>query len=163
MVVIWPYSTPQIGGVFDWDESHSVFFPLFFERMSMVQSTIARIIISMANENKFIKISTRAIAHQEKYNQIAQVTSHNCSDGTSLILDVMNKQVVYSFMAYTVGNHKDITKENVSKELVKCKAFLHWPDRSTQFIHNPSTLPARGRGGKGPGQFTVMIVDHPDG
>jgi hypothetical protein len=30
MVVTWPYSTPQIGGVFEWDESHSIFFSLFF-------------------------------------------------------------------------------------------------------------------------------------
>jgi hypothetical protein len=162
MVFTWPYSTPQIGGVFKWDESHSVCFPLFFERMSKVRSTIARIISSMENENKFIKISPRAIAHQEKYNQIAQVAPQNCSDGTSSILDVMNKQVFDSFVAYTVGNHKDVTKKNVSKELVECKAFLHWPDRSTNFVHDP-TLPALGRGGKGPGQFTVMIVNHPDG
>jgi hypothetical protein len=162
MVVTWPYSTPQIGGVFEWDESHSVCFPLFFERMSMVRSTIPRIITSMENANNFIKISPRAIAHQEKYNQIAQVASQNCNDGTSSILDVMNKQVVYSFVAYTVGNHKDVTKKNVSKELVECKAFLHWPDRSTKFVHDPN-MPALGRGGKGPGQFTVMIVDHPDG
>jgi hypothetical protein len=116
----------------------------------------------MEKENKFIKISPRAIAHQEKYNQIAQVASQNCYDGTSLILDVMNKQVVYSFVAYTVGNHKDVTKKNVSMELVECKAFLQWPDRSTKFVHDP-TLPALGRGGKSPGQFTVMIVNHSDG
>jgi hypothetical protein len=30
MGVTWPYSTPQIGGVFDWEEvSHSVCFPHF--------------------------------------------------------------------------------------------------------------------------------------
>jgi hypothetical protein len=29
MVVTWPYSTPQIGGVFDWEEPHSVCFPHF--------------------------------------------------------------------------------------------------------------------------------------
>jgi hypothetical protein len=89
------YSTPQIGGVFDWEVlSHSVWLPHFFERMLMVRSTIARIIMSMENENKLIQISPRAIANQEKYNQIAKVTSQSCTDRTSSILDVMNKQVV---------------------------------------------------------------------
>jgi hypothetical protein len=119
--------------------------------------------MSIENENKKIKISPRAIANQEKYNQIVKVTSQSCTDRTLSILNVMNKQVVYSFMAYTVGNHKDVTKKNVPKELIKCKAFLHWPDRSTKIVYD-STLPALGRGGKGPGQFTVTtIVDHPDG
>jgi hypothetical protein len=60
---------------------------------------------------------------KKKHNQIAQVASQNCSDGTPSILGVMNKQVVYSFVAYTVGNHKDVTKENVSKELLNVRLF----------------------------------------
>jgi hypothetical protein len=117
----WPYSPPQIGGVFEWDGSYSVCFPLFFERMLMNRSTIARIIISKENENMFIKISPRAIANQEKYNQNANATSQKCPNGTTSILNVMNKQVVYSFVAYMVGNHKDVTKKNhVSRELVEC-------------------------------------------
>jgi 3-oxoacyl-[acyl-carrier-protein] synthase III len=93
--------------------------------MLMARSTIARIISSIENENKFIKISLRAIAHQEKYNQIAQVaSSQNCSDGTSSsILDVMNKQVVYSFVAHMVGNHKDVTKKIFQRNLSNVRLF----------------------------------------
>jgi hypothetical protein len=71
----------------------------------------------------------------------------------------MNKQVVYSFVGYTVSNHKDVTKTNVSKELFECKALLSWPSRS--FFATKESTPALGNGGLGLGQFTVMIVDHP--
>lgn len=86
---------------------------------------------------------------------IAQPEDHQHS-----ILRVMNQQVVYSFVAYTVGNHQDVTKTNVSKELIECKAFLHWTSKSGMADDFYFSL---GRGGLGPGQFSVMIVDHPDG
>jgi hypothetical protein len=79
--------------------------------------------------------------------------------GAVSILEVLNKQVVYSFVAYTVGNHKDVTKTGVAKELIECKAFLHWPSKS---VNGDNALLALGRGGMGPGQYTVMIVDHPE-
>jgi hypothetical protein len=31
MVKTWPYSTPQIGGVFEWNANHSSIYPHFFE------------------------------------------------------------------------------------------------------------------------------------
>jgi hypothetical protein len=40
------------------------------------------------------------------------------------VLGILNRQVIYSFVAYTVGNHQDVTKTNVPKELIECKAFL---------------------------------------
>jgi hypothetical protein len=169
MVKTWPYSTPQIGGVFEWNANLSSRFPYFFDRMSMVRSTMARVIIGMQKTNRYINISPRAIAAQERYNKQAkwQTTEKGSSEDvdvgehhSSSILYAMNKQVVYSFVGYTVGNHKDVTKTNVSKELIECKAFLSWPSRS--FIATEETTTALGRGGLGPGQFTVMIVDHPE-
>jgi hypothetical protein len=130
---------------------------------------MARVIIGMQKTNRYINISPRAIAAQERYNKQAkwQTSEKGSSDDvdvgehhSSSILYAMNKQVVYSFVGYTVGNHKDVTKTNVSKELIECKAFLSWPSRS--FIATEETTTALGRGGLGPGHFTVMIVDHPE-
>jgi hypothetical protein len=74
------------------------------------------------------------------------------------VLGILNRQVIYSFVAYTVGNHQDVTKTNVPKELIECKAFLRWLSKS---MPESSCQSALGRGGMGPGIFTVMIVDHP--
>jgi hypothetical protein len=97
------------------------------------------------------------MANQEQLNLQARYKNLE-SFGAISVLDVLNKQVVYSFVAYTVGNHKDVTKTGVSKELIECKAFLHWPARS---VNGDKSSMAMGRGGMGPGQYTVMIVDHP--
>jgi hypothetical protein len=129
---------------------------------------MARVIIGMQKTNRYINISPRAISAQERYNKQAQQqtpqkgSSEDIDVGehhSSSILHAMNQQVVYSFVGYTVGNHKDVTKTNVSKELIECKAFLSWPSRS--FTATEESTTALGRGGLGPGQFTVMIVDHP--
>jgi hypothetical protein len=156
-VKIWHYSTPQVGGQFDYDKEHSDRFPSFFDRMSMVRSTFPRIVASLQESNRFIEISPRAMANQEQLNLQARYENLK-SCGAISVLEVLNKQVVYSFVAYTVGNHKDVTKTGVSKELIECKAFLHWPARS---VNGDKFLMAKGRGGMGPGQYTVMIVDHP--
>jgi hypothetical protein len=170
MVKTWQYSTPQIGGVFQWNAKQSSSFPHFFDRMSMVRSTMARVIIGMQQTNRYINISPRAIAAQERYNQLAKkhAKTKGCSEDVVEVredrplsfLHSMNQQVVYSFVGYTVGNHKDVTKTNVSKELIECKALLSWPSRSISVTEESTT--ALGRGGLGPGQFTVMIVDHPE-
>jgi hypothetical protein len=75
------------------------------------------------------------------------------------VLGILNRQVIYSFVAYTVGNHQDVTKTNVPKELIECKAFLRWSSKS---MPESSCQSALGRGGMGRGIFTVMIVDHPE-
>jgi hypothetical protein len=76
-----------------------------------------------------------------------------------MVLHILNHQVIYSFVAYTVGNHKDVTKTNVPKELINCKAFLPWSARCMPQTSCPTAL---GRGGLGRrGKFTVMIVNHP--
>jgi hypothetical protein len=170
MVKTWQYSTPQIGGVFQWDAKLCSNFPHFFDRMSMVRSTMARVIIGMQQTNRYIHISPRAIANQERYNQEAKMQAKPKGFSEDVIavgedpplslLHSMNQQVVYSFVGYTVGNHKDVAKKNVSKEIIECKALLSWPSRSISVAEESTT--ALGRGGLGPGQFTVMIVDHPE-
>jgi hypothetical protein len=42
-------------------------------------------------------------------------------------LDILNTQVVYSLVPYTVGNHRDVTKTGCARELIECKACLVWP------------------------------------
>lgn len=74
-------------------------------------------------------------------------------------LDVLNRQVVYSFVPYTVGNHQDVTKSGCARELIECKACLRWPAKSV--VGSNMSMTALGRGGAGPGVYTVMIVDHP--
>jgi hypothetical protein len=130
---------------------------------------MARVIIGMQQTNRYINISPRAIAAQEGYNQEAkkQAQPKGCSDDVVEVgenrpwslLDAMNEQVVYSFVGYTVGNHKDVTKTNVTKELIECKVLLSWPSRSISATQESTA--ALGREGLGPGHFTVMIVDHP--
>jgi hypothetical protein len=118
---------------------------------------------------KGIRVSPRAVSVQEMYNQHAadEVQKYNCTETNHQptdkdkprMLDFLNKQVVYSFVAYTVGNHKDVTKTAAAKELIECKAYLRW---SSQSISGQPAMLALGRGGAGPGIFTVMIVDHPE-
>lgn len=72
-------------------------------------------------------------------------------------LRILNNQVVYSLVPYTVGSHQDVTKKGVAKEFIECKACLQWNTKS-----NPAKVDiALGRGGSGPVIYTVMIVDHP--
>jgi hypothetical protein len=161
MVAVFQYSTPQIGGAFKWNISHSNCFPGFFDQMSKVCSTTSRILLSMITQ-KGICVSPRAISVQEMYNRKAadEVQKYNCNEMNHpldrpkpRILDFLNKQVVYSFVAYTVGNHQDVTKTAATKELIECKACLRW---STQSISGWPAMLATWRGGAGPGIFTVI-------
>jgi hypothetical protein len=188
LVAVWGYSTPQMGGHFKFTRIHSEKFPEFFDRMSKCRSTMARVLLSL-HENEKRSISPRASVIQEKYTVNALNEEHSqkraprekirkdyVSDNSSyesssldssvdrneqqdMLLGILNRQVIYSFVAYTVGNHKDVTKTNVAKELIECKAFLQW---SSKCMPQSSCPTALGRGGLGHGKFTVMIVDHPE-
>jgi hypothetical protein len=90
-----------------------------------------------------------------------EVTSSLSEAGTKLRpLDVLKRQVVYSFVPYTVGNHQDVTKTGCERELIECKACIQWPANSV-CAGSITSMQALGRGGAGPGMYTVMIVDHP--
>jgi hypothetical protein len=67
-VQIWQYSTPQVGGQFDWEKKHSDRFPEFFDCMSMVRSTIPCIVAALQESNRYISISPRSMANQEQFN-----------------------------------------------------------------------------------------------
>jgi hypothetical protein len=189
LIAVWGYSTPQMGGHFKFTKNHSYKYPEFFDRMSKCRSTMARVLLSLHDNEKW-SISPRASSIQEQYTMDAineeslcrseqppnkcihedYVSDNSSCDSSSLdssvernekhdmVLHILNRQVIYSFVAYTVGNHKDVTKTNVPKELIECKAFLPW---SSRFMHQSSCPTALGRGGLGHGKFTVMIVDHP--
>jgi hypothetical protein len=90
-----------------------------------------------------------------------EVTSSLSEAGTKLQpLDILKRQVVYSFVPYTVGNHQDVTKTGCERELIECKACIQWPAKSV-CAGSITSMKALGRGGAGPGMYTVMIVDHP--
>jgi hypothetical protein len=91
------------------------------------------------------------------YNFNAQDEANTSTDVRPL--DILNTQVVYSLVPYTVGNHRDVTKTGCARELIECKACLVWPEKSK--LIGSAYVPALGRGGAGPGVYTVMIVDHP--
>jgi hypothetical protein len=91
------------------------------------------------------------------YNYSAQYEANTKTDVHPL--DILNTQVVYSFVPYTVGNHRDVTKTGCARELIECKACIAWPKKSK--LTGCASVPALGRGGGGPGIYTVMIVDHP--
>jgi hypothetical protein len=103
-----------------------------------------------------ISISPLAVQVQQYYNFSAQQESLSVVD--LHLLDALNTQVVYSIVPYTVGSHRDVTKTGCARELIECKAYLIWRARSKL---GSVYVPALGRGGAGPGTYTVMIVDHP--
>jgi hypothetical protein len=157
MVSVHQYSSPKIGGQMKWKPKIHDIFPEFFDTMSKVRSTTSRILISL-KAKCHINISPRAASVQEMYNEQARKTLSHGSSTTMRPIDILNQQIVYSFVAYTVGNHKDVTKSGVSRELIECKACLKWPAKS---VVGTQVMPALGRGGAGSGIYTVMIVDHP--
>jgi hypothetical protein len=165
MVATWVYSTPKQGGHVDWAKSLAETYPLFFSNMSKVRSTMSTILLSL-NSKCLISISPVAANVQALYNMEARESLYNArvnSDQdftTTMLLDILNKQVVYSMVPYTVGNHKDVTQNNCASELIECKACIQWPEKSVLMGAN-LTMPALGRGGAGPGIYTVMVVDHP--
>lgn len=156
LVAVHPYSTPKPGGHVYWDKALDEKYPGFFERMARVRSSMACILIAL-NSKANINISPIAARVQEKYNNEARFESSRFSDNTSP-LDHLKQQVVYSFVAYTVGNHKDVTQKGCARELMECKACIQWPEKS---FFGSTAMPALGRGGSGPAIYTVMIVDHP--
>jgi hypothetical protein len=91
------------------------------------------------------------------YNNSAQNEANTKTDVHPL--DILNTQVVYSFVPYTVGNHRDVTKMGCARELIECKACIALPEKSK--LTGCASVSALGRGGAGPGIYTVMIVDHP--
>jgi hypothetical protein len=157
MVAVHAYSTPKPGGQIDWRKEIDDIYPRFFDNMSKVRSTMSSILLSIESKCA-ICISPLAVKVQQLYNFSAR---EEALSGTDLrLMDALSKQVVYSIVPYTVGSHRDVTKTGCAREFIECKACLIWPSRSklgTTF----SYVPALGRGGAGPGTFTVMIVDHP--
>jgi hypothetical protein len=156
LVAVHKYSTPKPGGHVHLTKEIDEKYPMFFERMSKVRSTMASILISLRLKS-CINISPIAAHVQKQYNNAARIQASSLVHST--ILDHLKQQVVYSFVAYTVGNHKDVTKKGCAGELIECKACIQWPEKS---FFGSQAMPARGRGGAGPGIFTVMIVDHPN-
>jgi hypothetical protein len=157
-ISVSPYSTPKRGGALRYNAEISMAYPLLFDRMSKVRFTMVSILESI-NQKYGISISPVACQNQKKYNTAAECLVKNKQ--ALRVINVLNRQVVYSFVAYTVGIHKDVTKNGVAKELIECKGLIQWPSRSFQRSKNSSSI-ALGRGGAGPGVFTVMIVDHPE-
>jgi hypothetical protein len=156
MVAVHAYSTPKPGGQINWQKEIDDIYPRFFDNMSKVRLTMSSILLSIQSKCA-ISISPLAVEVQQLYNFSAQ---EEALSGTDLhLLDALNTQVVYSIVPYTVGSHRDVTKTGCARELIECKACLIWPSRSK--VGTVSYVPALGRGGAGPGTFTVMIVDHP--
>jgi hypothetical protein len=156
MVAVYSYSTPKPGGQINWEKEIDCIFPLFFDNMSKVCSTMSSILISIQFKCS-ISISPVAVQVQQMYNYSAHDEANTSRDVHPL--DILNTQVVYSLVPYTVGNHRDVTKTGCARELIECKACIAWPEKSN--LLGCSSLPALGRGGAGPGIYTVMIVDHP--
>jgi hypothetical protein len=177
MVATWAYSTPKQGGQLHWQKHLDEMYPLFFARMSKVRSTMSSILLALDRKCS-ISISPIAANIQAIYNYEARehcfTKNANLKDTRKQVpdsdseefqfrenyLEFLKKQVVYSFVAYTVGNHKDVTQNNCARELIECKACIRWPQKSVLLGANAQSG-ALGRGGAGPGKFTVMIVDHP--
>jgi hypothetical protein len=156
MVAVHPYSTPKPGGQINWEKEIDSIYPCFFDNMSKVRSTMSGILISIQSKCS-INISPLAVQIQQMYNFNAQDEANTSTDVRPL--DILNTQVVYSLVPYTVGNHRDVTKTGCARELIECKACLVWPEKSK--LIGSAYVPALGRGGAGPGVYTVMIVDHP--
>lgn len=100
------------------------------------------------------------MTNQLRYNQQAHSQSATVMEEKSYetrFTNVAMKQVVYSFVGYPVGAHKDVSQTGVEKEFIECKALIKFPFRSER---RQDSL-ALGRGGMGRGVYTFMVVDHP--
>lgn len=147
------YSPPRSGGALSYKTYMSFVVPLFFERMAVTRFICAEILQNIRDVHGII-ISPKSVFNQLRCNQSARFGAGPASkvDVNSLI-----RQVVYSFVGYTVGVHKDVSKRGVPPEFIECKALLRYPRRCK--LESPAL--ALGRGGMGRGIYTFMIVDHP--
>jgi hypothetical protein len=118
----------------------------------------------MDSQDSPVAANVQALYNMEARESLYNARVNGDQDGkvftTTMLLDILGKQVVYSMVPYTVGNHKDVTQNNCANELIECKACIQWPEKSVLVGAN-LTMPALGREGAGPGNYTVMVVDHP--
>jgi hypothetical protein len=151
-VTVFPYSPPRKGGQMEPTNTIVNLLQEFFIRMAMVRHLVPSILYCLHSMERIV-ISPVARDNQMRHILIAKQQSSSIAE----TLKHMIHQVTYSFVGYTVGSHKDVTHMDCEQEFIECKALLTHPD---ECIHLDTGV-ALGRGGRGPGVFTWMIVDHP--
>jgi hypothetical protein len=159
LVATWAYSTPKQGRHVDWAKPLAEMYPLFFSNMSEVCSVMSMILLSL-NSKCLINISPVAANVQALYNIEARESLYNFQakeqvankpndkvnpdhenpnhDFSTILLDLLS-----SMVPYRVGNHKDVTQNNCSSELIECKACIRWPEKSV--LVGANLMPALGR------------------
>jgi hypothetical protein len=146
------HSPPRKGGQLSPKMEMINLLPEFFLRMAMVRQLVPSVLYSLHIVH-CLTISPIARDNQMRYNLMAEQESSTTDD----MCQLMALQVTYSFVGYTVGSHKDVTHSDCEQEFIECKGMLVYPAESISFSGNT----ALGRGGRGSGVFTYMIVDHP--